>query len=101
MIQGLEETGWKKFNLDLRPQGQIRYDKQAHPDIAEIDAKSIHVGRSSDYSRGAVQQLAKTRKASHPTQRWVEMLTPFLALIGALRREKGYEIKKASTLVTL
>jgi hypothetical protein len=58
VIQGLEETGRKKFNLNLRPQRQIRYGKQAHPDIAEIDAKSIHVGRSSDYSHGGVQQLA-------------------------------------------
>ena len=51
-------SGRKKFNLNLRPQGQIRDGKQAHPDIGEIDAKSIHVGRSSDYSHGSVQQLA-------------------------------------------
>jgi hypothetical protein len=39
----LGASGWKKFNLNLRSQGQIHHRKQAHPDIAEIDAKSIHV----------------------------------------------------------
>jgi hypothetical protein len=47
----------KKFNLNLGPQGQICESKQAHPDVAEIDAKSIHVGRSSEYLHGGVQQL--------------------------------------------
>jgi hypothetical protein len=51
-------AGWKKFNLNLRPQGQIRDGKQAHPDIAEIDAQSIYVGRPSEYLHGGVQQLA-------------------------------------------
>ena len=50
--------GGKKFNLNSRSQGQIRDGKQAHPDVAEIDAKSIHVGRSSEYLHGGVQQLA-------------------------------------------
>jgi hypothetical protein len=50
--------GGKKFNLNLRPQGQIRNGKQAHPDIAEIDAESIHVARSDEYLHGGVQQLA-------------------------------------------
>jgi hypothetical protein len=51
-------SGGKKFNLNLRPQGQIRDGKQAHPDIAEIDAESIHVGRIDDYLHAGVQQLA-------------------------------------------
>jgi hypothetical protein len=50
--------GRKKFNLNLRPHGKIRNGEQAHPDIAEIDAKSIHLGRSSKYLHGGVQQLA-------------------------------------------
>ena len=48
----------KKFNLNLRSQGQIRDGKQTHPDIAEIDAESIRVGRSGEYLHGGVQQLA-------------------------------------------
>jgi hypothetical protein len=51
-------SGRKKFNLNLRSQRQIHDGKQAHPDIAEIDAKRIHVGRASEYSHGGVQQLA-------------------------------------------
>jgi hypothetical protein len=47
-------SGWNKFNLNLRFQG-IRDGKQAHPEIAEIDAKSIHEGRSSEYLHGGVQ----------------------------------------------
>lgn len=49
--------GWTEFNLNLRPQGQIRHGKQAHPDIAEIDAKSTHAGRFSEYLDGGIQQL--------------------------------------------
>lgn len=52
--------GRKKFNLNLRPQGQIRDGEQAHPDIAHIDAKSIQLGRSSEYMHGGVQQLTPT-----------------------------------------
>ena len=48
-------SGWNKFNLNFRFQGQIRDGKQAHPDIAEIDAKSIYEGRSSEYLHGSVQ----------------------------------------------
>lgn len=51
-------SGQNKFNLNLRFQGQTRDGKQAHPDIAEVDAKSIHLGRSSEYLHGGVQQLA-------------------------------------------
>jgi hypothetical protein len=51
-------SGRKKFNLNLRFQGQVREGKQAHPDIAAIDAKSIHLGRFRDYSHGGVKQLA-------------------------------------------
>ena len=50
--------GRKKFNLNLRSQGQIRNGKQAHPDIAEIDAESIHMGRIREYLHAGVQQLA-------------------------------------------
>ena len=53
----LVASGWKKFNLNLRSQGQIRHGKQAHPDIAEIDAKSIHVCRGGEYLYGGIQQL--------------------------------------------
>jgi hypothetical protein len=51
-------SGRKKFNLNLRSQGQICESKQAHTDIAEIDAKSIHVDRSGEYVHGGIQQLA-------------------------------------------
>jgi hypothetical protein len=48
----------KKFDLNLGSHGNIRDSKQAHSDIAEIDAESIHAGRSGDYLHGGVQQLA-------------------------------------------
>jgi hypothetical protein len=48
----------KKFNLNLRSQGQIREGKQAHPEVAEIDANSIYVGRPGEYLHRSVQQLA-------------------------------------------
>ena len=51
-------SGGKKFNLNLRSQGQIRDGKQAHPDVAEIDAESIHVDRIGEYLHAGVQQLA-------------------------------------------
>ncbi len=47
-----------KFHLNLRFQGQIRDRKQAHPHITEIDAQSIHVGRSGKDLHGGIQQLA-------------------------------------------
>lgn len=49
---------WKKFNLNLGSHGQMRDGKQAHADIAEIDAKSVHVGRPREDSHRGVQQLA-------------------------------------------
>jgi hypothetical protein len=51
-------SGRKKFNLNLRAQGQIRDGKQAHPEIAEIDAESIRGVRSGEYLHGRIQQLA-------------------------------------------
>ncbi len=45
----------KKFDLNLGSHRNIRDSKQAHPDIAEIDAKSIHAGRSGEYLNGGVQ----------------------------------------------
>jgi hypothetical protein len=48
----------KKFDLNLRPQRQIRHGKQAHADIAEIDANRIHMRRPGEYLDGSVQQLA-------------------------------------------
>src|ERR1700688_2777951 len=48
----------KKFDVNFRTQGKIRDGKQAHPDIAEIDAESIHLGTSCEYLHGSVQQLA-------------------------------------------
>ena len=53
----LVASGWKKFNLNLRSQGEICHGKQAHPDITEIDAKSIEVGRAGEYLDGGIQQL--------------------------------------------
>jgi hypothetical protein len=51
-------SGRKKLNPNLRSQGQIRDGKQAHPDIAEIDAESIHAGRLREYFHAGVQKLA-------------------------------------------
>ena len=51
-------SGRKKFNLNLRSQGQIGESEQAHPDLAEIDAQSIDPGRASEYLHRGVQQLA-------------------------------------------
>jgi hypothetical protein len=51
-------SGRKKFNLNLRSQGQVCHGKQAHANIAEIDAKSIQVGRLREYLHRGVQQLA-------------------------------------------
>ena len=56
----------KKFNLDLRAHGQIRNGKQAHSDVAEIDAEGIEVTRSVEYANGGVQQLALATAAVWP-----------------------------------
>ncbi len=51
-------SGAEKFNLNLRSYGQICHGKQAHADIANIDAKSFQVGRLGEYLHRGVQQLA-------------------------------------------
>jgi hypothetical protein len=51
-------SGREKFDLNLRSHGQICHDKQAHADITEIDAKSVELGRLSEYLHRRVQQLA-------------------------------------------
>jgi hypothetical protein len=48
----------KKFNFNFRAQGQIRHGKQAHPDLAKVDAKSTHAGKAGEDLHGGVQQLA-------------------------------------------
>ena len=44
--------------MNLRSQRQTRDGKQAHSDIAEIDAQRMYVGGSGEYLHGGVQQLA-------------------------------------------
>jgi len=56
----------KKFNLDLSAHGQIRNGKQAHSDVAEIDAEGIEVPRSAEYAHGGIQQLALATAAVWP-----------------------------------
>jgi hypothetical protein len=51
-------SGREKFDVNLRSDRQICHGKQAHADIADIDAKSIHMGKLSEYLHGGVQQLA-------------------------------------------
>src|SRR5713226_10429202 len=51
-------SGREKFDLNLRSHGQICHGKQAHADIAEIDAKSIEVARLGEYLHRGVQQSA-------------------------------------------
>ena len=51
-------SGRKKFNLNLRSQGQICDGKQAHADIAKIDADSVHARMLGEYLYRGVQQLA-------------------------------------------
>jgi hypothetical protein len=51
-------SGPEKFDLNLRSYGQICHGKQAHADIANIDAKSFQVGRLGEYLHRGVQQLA-------------------------------------------
>jgi len=50
-------SGREKFDVNLRSHRQIYHGKQAHANIAEIDAKSIHMGKLSEYLHGGVQQL--------------------------------------------
>ncbi len=50
-------AGRKKFNLNLRSQGQIGEREQSHPNIAEIDAESVDAARSRKNLHRGVQQL--------------------------------------------
>jgi len=54
----LVASGRDKFNLNFRSHPQIRHPKQAHPDIAQIDAKRIYVGRAREYLDRSIQQLS-------------------------------------------
>jgi len=56
----------KKFDLDLRAHGQIRNGKQAHSDVAEIDAEGIEVTRSDENAHRGIQQLAFAPAAVWP-----------------------------------
>src|SRR6266851_2746330 len=51
-------SGREKFDLNLRSHLEICHGKQAHADIAEIDTKTIQLGRLGEYLHGGVQQLA-------------------------------------------
>jgi len=55
---GLVALRWQKFNLNLRSQSQVRNCKEAHPDIAEIDANCFCLKRLGEYLHRSVQQLA-------------------------------------------
>jgi hypothetical protein len=49
---------WKEFDLDLRADGQIRHGKQAHPDIADVDAECVHGPSAGKYAHRSIEQLA-------------------------------------------
>src|SRR4029077_14564485 len=51
-------SGRAKFDLNLRSHLEICHGKQAHADVAEIDTKTIQLGRLGEYLHGGVQQLA-------------------------------------------
>ena len=51
-------SGREKFDLNSRPHAEICHGKQAHADVAEIDTKTIQLGRLGEYLHGGVQQLA-------------------------------------------
>src|SRR4029077_20435427 len=51
-------AGREKFDLNLRSHLEICHGKQAHADVAEIDTKTIQLGRLGEYLHGGVQQLA-------------------------------------------
>jgi hypothetical protein len=48
----------EKFDLNLRSHLEICHGKQAHADGAEIDTKSIQLGRLGEHLHRGVQQLA-------------------------------------------
>jgi hypothetical protein len=50
--------GREKFDLNLRSHLEICHGKQTHADGAEIDTKSIQLGRLGEYLHGGVQQLS-------------------------------------------
>jgi hypothetical protein len=51
-------SGREKFDLNLRSHLEICHGKQTHADVAEIDTKTIQLGRLGEYLHGGVQQLA-------------------------------------------
>ncbi len=51
-------SGREKFDLNLGSHLEICHGKQAHADGAEIDTKSIQLGRLGEYLHRGVQQLA-------------------------------------------
>ena len=51
-------AGREKFDLNLRSHLEICHGKQTHADVAEIDTKTIQLGRLGEYLHGGVQQLA-------------------------------------------
>jgi hypothetical protein len=51
-------SGREKFDLNSRPHAEICHGKQAHADVAEIDTKSIQLGRLGEYLHRGVQHLA-------------------------------------------
>src|SRR5262249_44662976 len=48
----------EEFDLDSRSQGQVHHGKQAHPNVAEIDAESVYVNGSRKHSHRGVQPFA-------------------------------------------
>ena len=51
-------AGWEEFDLNLRSHLEICHGKQTHADVAEIDTKTVQLGRFGEYLHGGVQQLA-------------------------------------------
>ena len=51
-------AGREKFDLNLRSHLEICHGKKTHADVAEIDTKTIQLGRLGEYLHGGVQQLA-------------------------------------------
>jgi hypothetical protein len=51
-------AGREKFDLNLRSHLEICHGKQTHADVAQIDTKTIQLGRLGEYLHGSVQQLA-------------------------------------------
>ena len=49
----------KELDLNARAETKMRNRKQAHSEIAEIDAEGIELGGSGEHLHGRVQQLAR------------------------------------------